>query len=75
MSKRMMLRHWMVGAFVWIWSMLSIGYFLGSYIPGIDQHIEIVVMIVIFISILPGLIGGYRAKRARPYSRSPVVER
>ena len=64
-----------IGAFVWIWSMLSIGYFLGSYIPGIDQHIEVVVVIVIFISILPGLIGGYRAKRAKPYSRSPVVER
>src|SRR6266566_9663466 len=47
-----------IGAFVWIWSMLAIGYFLGSYIPGIDQHIEIVVVIVIFISVLPGLISG-----------------
>ena len=64
-----------IGAFVWIWSMLAIGYFLGSYIPGIDQHIEIVVVIVVFISILPGLIGGYRARRAKQYSRSPVVER
>jgi membrane-associated protein len=54
-----------IGAFVWVWSMLSIGYFLGSYIPGIDEHIEIVVVIVVFISILPGLIGGYRAKRAK----------
>src|SRR3954462_1992718 len=52
-----------LGAVFWIWSMLGIGYFLGSYIPGIDQHIEIVVIIVVFISILPGLIGGYRAKR------------
>jgi membrane-associated protein len=64
-----------IGAFVWIWSMLSIGYFLGNYIPGIDQHIEIVVVIVVFISILPGLVGGYRAKRAKRYSASPVVER
>ncbi|PYO07613.1 MAG: hypothetical protein DMD30_10565, partial [Gemmatimonadetes bacterium] len=45
-----------IGAFCWIWSMLGIGYFLGSYIPGIDKHIEIVVVIVIFISLLPGLI-------------------
>ncbi len=63
-----------IGAFAWIWSMLGIGYFLGSYIPGIDQHIEIVVVIVVFVSILPGLIGGYRARRAKRYSRSPVVE-
>jgi len=63
-----------IGAFAWIWSMLGIGYFLGSYIPGIDQHIEVVVVIVIFVSILPGLIGGYRARRAKRYSRSPVVD-
>jgi membrane-associated protein len=63
-----------IGAFVWIWSMLGIGYFLGSYIPGIDQHIEIVVVIVVFISILPGLIGGYRARRAKRYPGPRVVE-
>ena len=63
-----------IGAFVWIWSMLGIGYFLGSYIPGIDQHIEIVVVIVVFLSMLPGLIGGYKARRAKRYSGSPVVE-
>ena len=62
-----------IGAFVWIWSMLGIGYFLGSYIPGIDKHIEIVVVIVVFISLLPGLIGGYRAKRARRDVK-PAVE-
>jgi membrane-associated protein len=63
-----------VGAFVWIWSMLGIGYFLGSYIPGIDQHIEIVVVIVVFLSILPGLIGGYRARRAKRYTGPRVAE-
>ncbi|HEY1952486.1 MAG TPA: VTT domain-containing protein [Gemmatimonadaceae bacterium] len=61
-----------LGAILWIWSMLGIGYFLGSYIPGVDKHIEIVVIIVVFISILPGLIGGYRAKRARRYPRTAV---
>jgi len=63
-----------IGAFCWIWSMLGVGYFLGTYIPGIDKHIEIVVVIVIFISILPGLIGGYKAKRRRRYSAAPAIE-
>lgn len=53
-----------IGAVSWIWSMISIGYFLGSYIPGIDQHIEIVVVVVVFISLLPGLISWYRGRRA-----------
>jgi membrane-associated protein len=63
-----------IGAVIWIWSMVGIGYFLGSYIPGIDQHIEIVIAIVIFISILPGLISGYRARRAKRYEKSAAVE-
>jgi membrane-associated protein len=59
-----------VGAIVWVWSMLGIGYFLGNYIPGIDQHIEIVVVIVVFISLLPGLIGSLRARRRRRFAAS-----
>ena len=63
-----------IGAIVWIWSMVGLGYFLGNSVPGIDQHIEIVVIVVIFISILPGLIGGYRArKRSRRYRAAPAV--
>ena len=54
-----------VGGLAWIWSMLFIGYFLGRYIPGIDQHIETVIILVIADSLLPGLIGWYRA-RTRP---------
>ena len=56
-----------MGAVLWIWSMSAIGFFLGSYIPGIDQHIEIVVIIVVFISLLPGIISWYRGKKARRY--------
>jgi membrane-associated protein len=59
-----------MGAVLWIWSMVAIGYFLGSYIPGIDQHIEIVVAIVVFISLLPGLISWYRGRRAKRYDTS-----
>jgi len=59
-----------MGAVLWIWSMVAIGYFLGSYIPGIDRHIEIVVAIVVFISLLPGLISWYRGRLAKRYDTS-----
>lgn len=51
-----------IGTLLWVWSMLFTGYFLGRYIPGIDKHIEIVVLIVIFISILPGIISWWRQR-------------
>jgi membrane-associated protein len=43
--------------------MLFIGYFLGTHIPGLDKHIEILVLVVVFISILPGIISWYRERR------------
>ena len=74
MSYKVFMTFNIIGAFVWIWSMVGIGYFLGTYIPGIDQHIGIVVVIVVFLSILPGLIGAYRGKRAKRYAAAPAVE-
>ena len=57
----------LVGGIGWIWSMLLIGYFLGSYIPGVEQHIETVIIIVVLVSLLPGIIGWLKARRdAKP---------
>ncbi len=53
-----------IGAVAWITSMLLIGYFLGSTIPGIDKHIELVIAAVVFISILPGIIKYVQVKLA-----------
>jgi membrane-associated protein len=51
-----------VGAVLWINSMTLTGYFLGRVIPGIETRIHIVVAVVIFLSILPGLIAWARSK-------------
>lgn len=51
-----------VGTTLWVWSMLFTGYFLGRYIPGIDKHIEILVLTVIFVSILPAIISWWRER-------------
>ncbi|HSA57576.1 MAG TPA: VTT domain-containing protein [Gemmatimonadaceae bacterium] len=52
-----------LGGTLWIWSMLFAGYFLGRYVPGIDRHLELVIIIVVFLSILPGIIGWWRERR------------
>jgi membrane-associated protein len=58
-----------VGGVAWIGSMLCIGYFLGRTIPNIESKIHYVVIIVIFLSILPGIVElirhRMRAKKTR----------
>lgn len=62
-----------IGGLAWIWSMLFIGYFLGRYIPGIGDHIEIVILVVIFLSLLPGIIAWLR-NRGRSTERPAVSD-
>ena len=52
-----------VGGLLWIWGMLFTGYFLGRYIPGIDRHIDVVIMAVIALSLMPGAVAWMRARR------------
>src|SRR3954471_10890677 len=63
MNLRVYTAYNVLGAVLWIWSMLFIGYFLGRFIPGVDQHIEKVILLVIFISLLPGLISWWRERK------------
>jgi len=66
MDYRVFTMYNVIGGTAWIWSMLFTGYFLGSYVPGIDRHIGKVIIIVIFLSILPGIIGWWRERRRSP---------
>jgi membrane-associated protein len=59
-----------IGGIGWIWSMLLIGYFLGRYIPGVEKHIEIMILAIIFLSLLPGLIGWWRSRK-KPNPETP----
>lgn len=61
-----------IGGLLWVWSMLFVGYFLGRWVPGIDKHIESVILVVIFLSILPGIVGWWR-ERHRSGGQGPGV--
>lgn len=63
MHYRTFLAFNVIGGLAWVWSMLFIGYFLGRWVPGIDKHIESVILIVIFLSILPGIVSWWRERR------------
>lgn len=52
----------MIGALLWIWSMLMIGYVLGHAFPAVAQHIEKVIILVVLLSISPAIIGWWRER-------------
>jgi membrane-associated protein len=55
------------GGIAWVFSMTMAGYLLGN-VPFISRNFEKVVLLIVFISILPIVIGGFRhwsANRAR----------
>ncbi|HEY1433850.1 MAG TPA: VTT domain-containing protein [Thermoanaerobaculia bacterium] len=59
MEYRRFLTFNVFGGALWVLSMTLIGYFLGQ-IPGVREHIEIVILAVVFLSILPGIIAAAR---------------
>jgi membrane-associated protein len=52
-----------IGGIAWPTSMLLIGYGSARLIPNLDKRMHIVVPVVIFLSILPGIIETIRARR------------
>ena len=50
------------GGIGWVVSMTSLGYFLGKTIPDIDRYIHLVIAVVIFLSLLPGIVTFAREK-------------
>lgn len=52
-----------IGGIGWVFSMTMIGYLLVTLFPATEKHIEKVIIIVIFVSILPAIIEWLRSKR------------
>ncbi|MBD0371550.1 MAG: VTT domain-containing protein [Pyrinomonadaceae bacterium] len=59
-----------VGGFLWVFSMILSGYFLGSILKSrfginLDEHIEKVVIIVVALSLLPPIIEYIKSRREK----------
>ena len=63
MRYRTFLFYDIVGGILWIWSTLLIGYYIPRWFPGAKDHIEKVILAVIFISLLPGVFGWWAERR------------
>jgi membrane-associated protein len=58
------------GGTFWVGTMILGGYFLGRSIPNISQRIHYVIVIVVFLSLLPAIIGYFRTRGSSPSNSS-----
>ena len=72
MGYRQFATYNVVGAILWVGSMLTAGYMLGNAIPNIESRIHYVVAVVIFISLLPPGIALLKARLRRSQPPSSV---
>ncbi|MES3005828.1 MAG: DedA family protein [Patescibacteria group bacterium] len=57
MNYRVFLTYNIIGGSLWGGGLTLLGYFLGSFIPNIDQYLIPVVILIIIISFIPVVIG------------------
>ena len=63
MEYRRFVTYNVAGGILWVWSTALLGYSLGRVVPDIDRHIHVVIVVVVFLSILPGVYEYVKARR------------
>lgn len=86
MSYRQFLTYNIFGGFFWVTSMLLAGYFLGGLVERLvrsvfgiegfllEDHIDKVVIVIVFLSILPIIFEFIKARREKRSVVEPIVE-
>ncbi|WP_343668301.1 VTT domain-containing protein [Chitinophaga sp.] len=70
MDKKKFMFYNVVSSFVWVFSMMLAGHYLGKAFPGLQQHLELIIIILILITTLPVLIKLFfgKSKHAPPHA-------
>ena len=68
MEYRAFLSYNVIGGVLWIWSMLLTGWVLARTVPGVAKHVEKIILLVVFLSVLPGIIAWLRERRNKAAS-------
>jgi membrane-associated protein len=58
-----------IGAFIWVFSLVSIGFYLGD-LPFVENNLTAVIFLIILLSIAPALIEVIRERLKRERLRS-----
>ncbi|MFN0059923.1 MAG: DedA family protein [Planctomycetota bacterium] len=72
MNYRRFVAYNIFGGILWVSSMSLLGYGLASLWPGVTKHVEKLIIIIIFLSLLPGMIAFARAKLAERRARAAM---
>jgi membrane-associated protein len=62
MNYRRFFGYSIFGGFFWVLSMVWLGYGLAVRFPAITKHIDKLIILIIFVSLLPAMIGWARAR-------------
>jgi membrane-associated protein len=54
-----------IGGFLWVFTMILGGYFLGRAFPFLREHLEIVVIVIVLLSIIPAVIEIIKSRRKK----------
>jgi membrane-associated protein len=52
------------GGFLWVWSMVLVGYTLGRTVPNVDKRIHYIIAVVILVSLMPAAYQAWKARRS-----------
>ena len=70
MSYRRFLSFNVFGGIGWVASMTMLGFSLGKIYPQITKEIDKVVIVIIFVSLIPGAIGYLKNRKKTPPTAS-----
>jgi membrane-associated protein len=73
MSYRRFATYNVVGGVGWVMSMTLVGYLLGAQFPVLITHLEKVIILIVFLSLLPPIIEYLRERRKRTKAPGPVT--
>ena len=62
MEYRQFIQYNVFGGILWVFSMTGLGYALAVQFPGITKHIDKLVILIIFVSLIPGFISWMRER-------------
>ena len=54
------------GGWLWVWSMVLVGYSLGRTVPHVEKRIHYIIVVVIVLSLMPAVYHAWKARAARP---------